>query len=134
MLMGEVLLYIQWGEQVFDTLPILQVFLLTKHVEVCNFYHRYTSTVRDGIISNWDKQFHKCVKCSIWLLLIALHGPTNILYINNIGIATKRIVWPLIHYIRHSLSNFSFPRYGYYILITTFVGFGYLFSKKNLQH
>uniref|UniRef100_A0AAZ3Q3M6 Cysteine protease n=1 Tax=Oncorhynchus tshawytscha TaxID=74940 RepID=A0AAZ3Q3M6_ONCTS len=36
---------LQWGEQVFDTLPILQVFLL----EVCNFYHRYTSTVRDGI-------------------------------------------------------------------------------------
>ena len=26
---------VQWGEQVFDTLPILQVFLLTKHVEVC---------------------------------------------------------------------------------------------------
>ena len=40
---------IQWGEQVFDTLPILQVFPLTKHVEVCNFYHRYTSTVKDGI-------------------------------------------------------------------------------------
>ena len=38
--------YIQWGEQEFDTLPILQVFLLTKHVEVCNLYHRYTSTVR----------------------------------------------------------------------------------------
>ena len=37
------------GEQVFDTLQILQVFLLTKHVEVCNFYHRYTSTVRGGI-------------------------------------------------------------------------------------
>ena len=31
------LFYIQWGEQVFDTLPILQVFPLTKHVEVCNF-------------------------------------------------------------------------------------------------
>ena len=29
---------IQWGEQVFETLPIWQVFLLTKHVEVCNFY------------------------------------------------------------------------------------------------
>ena len=42
-------IYIQWGEQVFDTLPILQVFPLTKHVEVCNFYHRYTSTVKDGI-------------------------------------------------------------------------------------
>ena len=28
---------IQWGEQVFDTLPILQVFLPTKHVEVCSF-------------------------------------------------------------------------------------------------
>uniref|UniRef100_A0A8C4R0S2 G-protein coupled receptors family 1 profile domain-containing protein n=1 Tax=Eptatretus burgeri TaxID=7764 RepID=A0A8C4R0S2_EPTBU len=41
--------YIQWEEQVFDTLPILQVFPLTKHVEVCNFYHRYTSTVKDGI-------------------------------------------------------------------------------------
>jgi hypothetical protein len=40
---------IQWGEQGFDTLPILQVFLLKKHVEVCNLYHRYTSTVRDGI-------------------------------------------------------------------------------------
>ena len=40
----------QWGKQVFDTLPILQVFLLTKHVEVCNFFHHgYTSTVRDGI-------------------------------------------------------------------------------------
>jgi hypothetical protein len=25
---------IQWGEKVFDTLMILQVFLLTKHVEV----------------------------------------------------------------------------------------------------
>ena len=25
--------YVQWGEQVFDTLPILQVFLLTEHVE-----------------------------------------------------------------------------------------------------
>ena len=41
--------YVQWGEQVFDTLPILQVFLLTKHVEVCNFYHRYILTVRDRI-------------------------------------------------------------------------------------
>ena len=41
--------YIQWGEQAFDTLPILQVFLLTKHVEVYNVYHRYTSTVKDGI-------------------------------------------------------------------------------------
>ena len=30
-------IYIQCGEQVFDTLPILQVFQLTKHVEVCNF-------------------------------------------------------------------------------------------------
>ena len=30
--------HIQRGEQVFDTLPILQVFLLTKHVEVCIFF------------------------------------------------------------------------------------------------
>jgi hypothetical protein len=30
-------MYKQWREQVFDTLPVLQVFLLTKHVEVCNF-------------------------------------------------------------------------------------------------
>ena len=27
--------HIQWGEQVFDTLPILQEFLITKHVDVC---------------------------------------------------------------------------------------------------
>ena len=40
-------MHLQWGEQVLDTLPILQVFLLTKPVVVCNFYHRYTSTVRD---------------------------------------------------------------------------------------
>ena len=40
---------IQWGEQVFDTLLMLHVFLHTKNVEVCNFYHRYTSTVKDGI-------------------------------------------------------------------------------------
>ncbi|CDQ65626.1 unnamed protein product [Oncorhynchus mykiss] len=32
---------IQWREQVFDTLPILQVILLPKHVEVCHFYHRF---------------------------------------------------------------------------------------------
>ena len=44
---GKLTSLLQWGEQVFDTLPILKVFLLTKHVEVCN--HRYTSTVRDGI-------------------------------------------------------------------------------------
>ena len=25
---------VQWGEQLFDTLPILKVLLLTKHVEV----------------------------------------------------------------------------------------------------
>ena len=37
------------GENKFDTMPILQVFLLTKHVEVRNLYHSYTSTVRDGI-------------------------------------------------------------------------------------
>ena len=43
--------YIQWGAvyKVFDTLPILQVFPFTKHVEVCHFYHRYNTTVRDGI-------------------------------------------------------------------------------------
>ena len=41
--------YVQWGEQVFDTLSILQVFPPTKHVEVCDFYHRYTSTVSDVI-------------------------------------------------------------------------------------
>jgi len=28
---------IQWGEQVLDTLPVLKVFPLTKHVEVCHF-------------------------------------------------------------------------------------------------
>ena len=39
---------IQWGEQVFDTLLILQVFPLTKHVEVCNFYHRYSSGVTES--------------------------------------------------------------------------------------
>uniref|UniRef100_A0A6Q2XTA9 Tensin 1 n=1 Tax=Esox lucius TaxID=8010 RepID=A0A6Q2XTA9_ESOLU len=43
--------HIQWGEQGFDTLLILQVIPLTKHVEVCNFYHRYSSTVSDGIYS-----------------------------------------------------------------------------------
>ena len=34
---SEIAAQIQWGEQVFDTLQILRVFLLTKHVEVCNF-------------------------------------------------------------------------------------------------
>jgi hypothetical protein len=43
-------------------LLILQVFLLTKHVEVCTFYHRYTSTVRDGILNkNPENHF-------VWLL------------------------------------------------------------------
>ena len=40
---------VQWGEQVFDTLAILQVSPLAKHVEVSHFYHRYSSTVSDGI-------------------------------------------------------------------------------------
>jgi len=38
-------IHLHWGEQKFNTLPILQVFLLTKHVEVCHFYHRYSSNV-----------------------------------------------------------------------------------------
>ena len=82
------------------------------------------------LIGNWDEKCHKCVKCSIWLLLITHHGPTNIIYINNIGIITKLIVWALIHYIRLSLWNFGFLRYGYYIVITTFEGFGYCFQTN----
>jgi len=31
-------LCLQWGEQVFDTLTILQVFPLTNHVEVYTFF------------------------------------------------------------------------------------------------
>ena len=50
------------------------------------------------LISNWNKQFHKCVKCSIWLLQITQHRPTNSIYNNNIGITTKPLVWPLILY------------------------------------
>jgi len=37
------------SEQVFDTLLILEAIPLTKHGEVCHFYHRYSSTVSDGI-------------------------------------------------------------------------------------
>lgn len=42
---------VQWGKQVFtgNTLPVLQVFPPTKTGEVCNFYCKYTSTVRDVI-------------------------------------------------------------------------------------
>jgi hypothetical protein len=35
------------------------------------------------LISNWNKQFQKGVKCSVCLLFITHHRPTNILYINN---------------------------------------------------
>jgi len=34
---------------VLDTLLILEAIPLTKHGEVCHFYHRYSSTVSDGI-------------------------------------------------------------------------------------
>ena len=83
------------------------------------------------LISNLNKQFQQCVKCSIWLHLITHHRPTNILYLFNIRITTKVIVWPLIHYIRPSLWNLVFSRYGYYIAITTSAGFGYCF-KVNI--
>ena len=65
------MVYIQWGEQVFDTLPILQVFLLTKHVEVCNFYQRYTSTVRDGQKCTKNTENHIMIFKS--LICILLH-------------------------------------------------------------
>ena len=38
---------IQWGEQVFHALPILQVFPLTKHVEVCNLKKTLKITLYD---------------------------------------------------------------------------------------
>ena len=82
-------------------------------------------------ISNWNKQFHKCVKCSFWLLVITHHRPASIIYIINIWITTKLLVWPLLLYIRPSLCNFGFPRDGYYIVITTSYGSGYRF-KANI--
>ena len=54
-------------------------------------------------------------------------------FINNIGITTKLIVWPLIHYIRPSLWNFGFPRYGYFIVITTSDGSGYCFKENYIS-
>ena len=62
-----------------------------------------------------------CVKCNVWLLIITHHSSK----INNIGITTTLIVCPPIHNIRPSLWNFGFPRYGYYIVITTSDGSGY---------
>ena len=44
------------------------------------------------------------------------------------------IVWPLIHYIRPSLWNFGFPRYGYYIVLITSNGSGDCFHKWNTSH
>ncbi len=41
--------YIQWGKKVFSQPPIVQVLPLKKMREVCNFHHRYTSTMRDKI-------------------------------------------------------------------------------------
>ena len=35
------------------------------------------------LISNWNKQFHKNVKCSVCLLFITHHRPTKILYIKK---------------------------------------------------
>ena len=38
---------LQWGKKVFSQPPIVQVLLLKKMREACNFHHRYTSTMRD---------------------------------------------------------------------------------------
>ena len=93
------------------------------------FNHFYSHFLNGCMhISNWNKQFHKCVKCSVWLLLITHHRAANILYIIDIKIPIQLIVWPLIHYIWPSLWNFGFPRYGYYIVIATSYGFGYCFK------
>ncbi len=43
------ILYIQWWKKVFSQPPIVQVLPLKKMREVCNFHHRYTSTMRDKI-------------------------------------------------------------------------------------
>ncbi len=42
-------IYIQWGKKVFSQPPIVQVLTLKKMREACNFYHRYTSTMKDKI-------------------------------------------------------------------------------------
>jgi len=36
-----------WGQKVFSQPLIVQVLLLKLMREVCNFHHRYTSTMRD---------------------------------------------------------------------------------------
>jgi len=38
---------IQWGQKVFSQPLIVQVLLLRIMRDVCNFHHRYTSSMRD---------------------------------------------------------------------------------------
>ena len=40
----------------------------------------------------------KCVKGSVWLLVITHYGQTNIIYINNIGITTKKCMTSYTQY------------------------------------
>jgi len=42
---------IQWGEQVFDIHSRFCRFTHLQSIQVCHFYHRYSSTVSDGILN-----------------------------------------------------------------------------------
>ncbi len=63
-------IYIQWGKKVFSQPPIVQVLPLKKIRAVCNFHHRYTSTMRDKIrkIKYWKShcRIFKEFICKLW--------------------------------------------------------------------
>jgi len=62
-------LYIQWGQKVFSQPLIVEVLLLRMMREVCNFHHRYTSTMRDKMRKKSRKSqcmiFEEFI-CKLW--------------------------------------------------------------------
>ncbi len=71
--------HIQWGKKVFSQPPIVQVLPLKKMREVCNFHHRYTSTMRDKIRKKSRKSHCRIFKefiCKLWWK-ISIWSPTN---------------------------------------------------------
>ncbi len=51
-------IYIQWGKKVFSQPPIVKVLPLKNMREVCNFHHRYNSTMRDKIRKEKNPENH----------------------------------------------------------------------------
>jgi len=50
--------YLKWGQKVFSQPLIVQVLLVRIMIEICNFHHRYNSTMREKMREKKSRKSH----------------------------------------------------------------------------